>query len=55
LEYSPVQVQSKATPTPNASAPDILTAIEEQLGLRLEGTKAEVEVLIIDHAEKPKN
>jgi uncharacterized protein (TIGR03435 family) len=53
LEYSPVQVQSNASSTPNASAPDILTAIEEQLGVRLEGTKAEIEVFVIDHAEKP--
>jgi uncharacterized protein (TIGR03435 family) len=34
-------------------APSIFTAIQQQLGLRLEATKAPVEVLIIDHAEKP--
>jgi uncharacterized protein (TIGR03435 family) len=32
--------------------PDIFTAIQK-LGLRLESTKALVEVLVIDHAEKP--
>jgi len=31
----------------------IFTAIEEQLGLKLESAKAPVEFLIIDHAEKP--
>jgi uncharacterized protein (TIGR03435 family) len=32
--------------------PDIFTAIQK-LGLRLESTKARVEVLVIDHAERP--
>jgi uncharacterized protein (TIGR03435 family) len=51
LEFSLVQVQTNAAP--DATAPDIITAIEEQLGLRLEATKAAIEVLLIDHAEKP--
>ena len=33
--------------------PDILTAVQEQLGLKLERTKAVIPVLIIDHIEKP--
>jgi uncharacterized protein (TIGR03435 family) len=28
-------------------------ALQEQLGLKLETAKAPVEILIIDHAEKP--
>jgi uncharacterized protein (TIGR03435 family) len=38
----------------NADAPPgLFTAIQEQLGLKLESTKAPVEVLVIDHVEKP--
>lgn len=37
---------------PNAP-PGLFTAIQEQLGLRIEGTRAPVEVLVIDRAERP--
>jgi len=33
--------------------PSIFTAVKEQLGLKLESTKAAVEVLVIDHVEQP--
>jgi uncharacterized protein (TIGR03435 family) len=35
------------------AAPELYTAIQEQLGLKLEATKALAEVLVIDHVEKP--
>jgi uncharacterized protein (TIGR03435 family) len=35
------------------TAPSIRGALQEQLGLKLESTKAAAEVLIIDHIEKP--
>jgi uncharacterized protein (TIGR03435 family) len=33
--------------------PDIFSAFQQQLGLRLVGTKAPVDVMVIDHLEKP--
>jgi uncharacterized protein (TIGR03435 family) len=41
-------------PTDSANAPPALyTAIQEQIGLKLDATKAPAEVLVIDHVEKP--
>lgn len=39
--------------TADAADPDVFTAIQEQLGLKLEASKSPVEILVIDHAEKP--
>jgi uncharacterized protein (TIGR03435 family) len=41
-------------PTDSANAPPALfTAIQEQIGLKLDATKAPADVLVIDHVEKP--
>ena len=41
-------------PADNADAPpDLYTAFQQQLGLKLESTKAPVDVLVIDKIEKP--
>src|SRR6266513_1143090 len=42
-----------STSSPDSSGPSVFTAIQEQLGLRLESQKGPVEVLVIDHVEKP--
>lgn len=41
-------------PTAADPVPSLSTAIQEQLGLKLESTKAPIEVLVIDSAQKPK-
>jgi uncharacterized protein (TIGR03435 family) len=42
------------SPASNASGgPSLFTAIQEQLGLKLEASKGSVPILVIDHAEKP--
>jgi uncharacterized protein (TIGR03435 family) len=38
---------------PDSAAPNLFTALEQQLGLKLEGVKAPVDVLVIDRAEPP--
>jgi uncharacterized protein (TIGR03435 family) len=48
---TPPGVDSPAPPDPNA--PSIFTAVQEQLGLKLESTKAPVDVLAIDQVEPP--
>jgi uncharacterized protein (TIGR03435 family) len=45
------------SPAPATGAPDpgasIFTALQEQLGLKLESTKGPVDVVVIDHIERP--
>lgn len=41
------------TPASDNSAPSLFTAIQEQLGLKLDNTKAPADVIILDHIEKP--
>jgi len=41
-----------ALPPPDRTLPTLFTALEEQLGLKLESTKSPIDVLVIDGAEK---
>ena len=40
-------------PAPDSSAPSIFTALQEQLGLKLESRKAPRDVIVIAHVERP--
>jgi uncharacterized protein (TIGR03435 family) len=48
LRWSPPDVGSS-----DASLPSLFTALQEQLGLKLEYNKNPIDVLVIDHIEKP--
>ncbi len=50
LNWTPDEMRAKA---PDAEGPSIFSALQEQLGLKLESRKMPVEVLVIDHAEPP--
>jgi uncharacterized protein (TIGR03435 family) len=39
--------------TDDSDDPDVATALREQLGLKLESTKTNVDMVVIDHIEKP--
>lgn len=41
------------TPSLDPSFPSIFTAVQEQLGLKLEQARTSIEVIVIDHIEKP--
>jgi uncharacterized protein (TIGR03435 family) len=45
--------QARSAPPPEASGSSVYTAVQEQLGLRLDPAKAPVEGLVIDHVERP--
>jgi len=60
LNWTPDQSQFAQMGAPTAPAsedpnapPSLYTALQEQLGLKLESTKAQADVLVIDNAEKP--
>ncbi len=60
LEWTPDEstraighVAGVEAPPADSSGPSIFTAVQEQLGLRLEAARGPVDVLVIDSVEKP--
>jgi uncharacterized protein (TIGR03435 family) len=45
--------QSLAAASEPAGGPSLFTAIQQQLGLKLESTKGPLEIVVIDHIERP--
>ena len=52
LRWTPDDMEAAAASAPS-NDPSLFTALQEQLGLKLESRKVTVDVLIIDHAELP--
>ena len=60
LDWTPDEIPP-GPPSPGApevraidpNRPSIFTAVQEQLGLKLESTTGPVDVLVIDHIEQP--
>lgn len=61
LDWSPERQQNSfrgadsgnPTPAVDTSKPSLFTALQEQLGLKVEQDKAPVDLLVIDHLERP--
>jgi uncharacterized protein (TIGR03435 family) len=51
-QYGGMGMRMPSTDSANA-LPSFFTAIKEQIGLKMDATKADVDVLVIDHVEKP--
>ena len=58
LQFSSEGLPGLPTPPPGVQRPpndypSIFVGVQEQLGLKLESTKGPVDVLVIDHVERP--
>jgi uncharacterized protein (TIGR03435 family) len=53
LTYSELGAAASPTAPPVTAAPSLFTALEEQLGVKLESGRGPVNVVVIDRVERP--
>lgn len=60
LQWTPDQGQAAkdealraGAPTTDSAPPPIFTALQQQLGLKLESSTSPMEILVVDHIERP--
>ena len=51
LSYAPISSQTSEHPA-DSGPPDIFTAVEEQLGLKLQAGRSLVDIVAVDHIER---
>ena len=52
LRWTPESIEMRSNASSEEDVPNIFTAIQEQLGLKLQPSKVPVRVFVIDHIEK---
>jgi uncharacterized protein (TIGR03435 family) len=50
---APAPDAQSAVTLPGAPAASLFTALQQQLGLKLESGKSPIEIIVIDHVERP--
>ena len=54
LKFATGDLRGSAAPSADTAEASIFTALQEQLGLKLESVRAPVQVLIVDHVQRPR-
>ena len=53
LTYQPMPLGANPAPAADSNVPNLFTALQEQLGLKLEAARGPVDVLVIDSVDRP--
>ena len=52
LQWNPQELAAQSEPLDATEEPSLFTAPQEQLGLRLERISTQLDIVVIDHAER---